>query len=89
MSLTMVLVMLGIDLLHTECLSYEDLERKVKALLVLIESFEKRLTCLEERIDAIEEDGGDKRCELYTLTKCLPLSGWLEVHEAAAALATR
>ena len=51
-------VMLGDDLLHTKCLSYQDIERKVKALLVLIESFEKRLTCLEERIDAIEEDGG-------------------------------
>ena len=36
----------------------EDLERQVKGLLILIESFEKRLTRIEERINAIEEDGG-------------------------------
>jgi hypothetical protein len=36
-------VMLGNDLLHTECLlkAYEDLECKVKALLILIEIFEE------------------------------------------------
>ena len=36
-------------------ITYEDLERKVKALLILIEVFEKRLTRLEERINAREE----------------------------------